>query len=138
MRDHYLEALATLERNKSASVSTSAQKSKRVKRDKPKTTTTTTKREEPALAAKAAGAATVSRAEKQASTLLGFLRRYVLAMTSHFNGSTYAYFRAIVFTIGLLFAIGRAEYRQKVLRVLALCWGKLSGTVRMGMRVSSL
>ncbi len=142
MRDRYLDVLATLERNKSVGASASAQKSRRVKRDKPKatiTTTTTAKREEPALAAKAAGAATRSRTEKkQVSNFVGFLRRYVLALASHLNGSTYAYFRAIVFTVGLLFAICRAEYRQKVLRVLALCWGKLSGTVKMGMRVNSL
>ncbi len=164
--DHYLEVLAIPERNKS--VSTSAQEKLVKGDKSRITTTTTKREEAAATAPSsesrlsgmtlddrnrnvierstkskrtrrmAAGPAMVSGAEQQASSVLGVLRRYGLALASNVKQNTFTYFQTIFFTIGLLFAIYRAEYRRKLVRLLAPCWEKLSGTVRMGVRVNYL
>jgi hypothetical protein len=77
-----------------------------------------------------------SSSTKEASTTLNSMRTLMLSLARSLETNPLALLRTLIFLVGLLIALSRREIRDRVRRALGDGWGKLLGTIGMGVKVS--
>lgn len=68
--------------------------------------------------------------------LMVILKGYIVSLINMMRLDPWLYLRTLLFIVGLLFTLGRAEYRDRVRKITAAGWDKLKATVGMGVKVN--
>ncbi len=66
------------------------------------------------------------------------MREVVLAVARALKTNPLLLLRTLAFVVGLLAALSRADVRDRLRRITGAGWGKVKGTVGMGVKVSHI
>ena len=84
----------------------------------------------------AKGPTPVSGVYQRSLGIVGLFQKYVLMFTETMRTNPLILLRTVLFLIGILFTLGRGEFRDRLKRITATGWDKVRGTIGMGVKVS--
>ena len=85
---------------------------------------------------RAAKKTTASNVYRRTTNVMASFREFVMSLARSMQTNPMILVRTLLFLLGLLVSLSRSDVRDRIRRITGAGWGKLKGTVGMGVKVS--